>query len=81
MTLPSKLRGYYDKIVAPASAMGGARAVPGVKRLSGSAVGQMVDAYAKMNKFLTRFLEHVRALKVLSCSTVPMTSSTGPSRS
>ena len=59
MSLPSKLRTYYDKIVTPASDMSGVRAGPKVQKLSGSAVQHMVKAYTTMNKFLTRFLEHV----------------------
>jgi len=60
MALPNKLRSFYDKIVTPASDMAGIRAGPTVQKLSGNAIQQMVDAYSKMNKFLTRFLEHVR---------------------
>ena len=59
MSIPVKLRTYYDKIVTPASEMSGLRAGPRVQQLSGNAVKHMVDAYNKMNKFLTRFLEHV----------------------
>ena len=59
MTLPSKLRAFYDNIVPGASDLAG-KNVMRVNRLSGAAVSNMVDAYSKMNKFLTRFLEHVR---------------------
>ncbi len=72
MTLPTKLRTYYDKIVAPASDLstsGGSGATGAgtsgsgggsrMQKLSGNTVQHMVGAYSKMNKFLTRFLEHV----------------------
>ena len=60
MALPSKLRNYYDKVVTPATSMGpGASAGPRAHKLTGTAVQQMVQAYGTMNKFLTRFLEHV----------------------
>ena len=64
MALPAKLRNYYDKVVTPASSMStGGPAGPRAHKLTGTAVQQMVQAYATMNKFLTRFLEH--ALKDL----------------
>lgn len=61
MALPAKLRNYYDKIVLPATAMGQGVSAPGPRahKLTGTAVQQMVQAYGTMNKFLTRFLEHV----------------------
>ena len=60
MALPAKLRNYYDKVVTPATSMGGgASAGPRSHKLTGTAVQQMVQAYGTMNKFLTRFLEHV----------------------
>ena len=53
MTLPYKLRAYYDKVVTPASqagqAQGGNRA-----RLTGTVLENMVQAYTTMNTFLTR---------------------------
>ena len=53
MTLPYKLRAYYDKVVTPASqagqTQGGARA-----RLTGTVLENMVHAYTTMNTFLTR---------------------------
>ena len=39
--------------------MASVRAGPVIQKLSGSAVQHMVNAYSMMNKFLTRFLEHV----------------------
>ena len=61
MALPAKLRNYYDKVVTPATSMnGGVSAGPRAQKLTGTAVQQMVQAYGTMNKFLTRFLEHVR---------------------
>ena len=61
MALPLKLRNYYDKIVIPATTMGSAMPTgPRAHKLTGSVVQQMVSAYGTMNKFLTRFLEHVR---------------------
>lgn len=60
MALPGKLRNYYDKVVTPAMTMGqGAAAGPRAQKLTGTTVQQMVQAYGTMNKFLTRFLEHV----------------------
>jgi hypothetical protein len=60
MALPAKLRNYYDKIVTPAATMGaGGAAGPRAQKLTGTAVQQMVQAYSTMNRFLTRFLEHV----------------------
>ena len=57
MTLPHKLRAYYDKVVTPASqanaGQGATRA-----RLTGTVLENMVHAYTTMNRFLTRFLEH-----------------------
>lgn len=53
MTLPYKLRAYYDKVVTPASqagqTQGGTRA-----RLTGTVLENMVHAYTTMNTFLTR---------------------------
>ena len=53
MTLPYKLRAYYDKVVTPATQAGagqaGARA-----RLTGTVLENMVHAYTTMNTFLTR---------------------------
>jgi hypothetical protein len=59
MTLPMKLRAFYDNIVTPASDMAGKQTGPKVQKLSSSSVQHMMEAYSKMNKFLTRFLEHV----------------------
>ena len=53
MTLPYKLRAYYDKVVTPASQAGAART-----KLTGTVLENMVHAYTTMNTFLTRFLEH-----------------------
>ena len=63
MALPGKLRNYYDKIVTPATTMGsGAAAGPRAHKLTGTALQQIVQAYGTMNKFLTRFLEHVSSI-------------------
>lgn len=63
MILPKKLRSYYDNIVAPAAAdMAGSKFGAKTQGLSNTTVQHMVDAYSKMNKFLTRFLEHVSQL-------------------
>ena len=60
MALPTKLRNYYDRVVLPATTMGSSTpAGPRAHRLTGTVVQQMVTAYGTMNKFLTRFLEHV----------------------
>ena len=59
MTLPNKLRSYYDKIVTPATNMSAAKGGPKATKLNGAAIQQMVAAYSRMNVFLTRFLEHV----------------------
>ena len=60
MALPTKLRNYYDRVVLPATTMGSSTpAGPRAHRLTGTVVQQMVSAYGTMNKFLTRFLEHV----------------------
>ena len=73
MSLPTKLRNYYDKVVTPATSSG----VTGVgggtvgsqimsagsrphSRLNGGTIQHVVQAYTTMNKFLARFLEHVR---------------------
>ncbi|XP_059083812.1 meckelin-like [Tigriopus californicus] len=63
MTLPTKLKSYYDKIVTPATDLAGIKGGPRISKLSGNAIQHMVEAYSTMNKFLTRFLEH--ALKDL----------------
>ena len=60
MTLPYKLRAYYDKVVTPAC-QAGQRAEQGGgarTRLTGTVLENMVHAYTTMNTFLTRFLEH-----------------------
>ena len=49
MTLPYKLRAYYDKVVTPASQAGAART-----KLTGTVLENMVHAYTTMNTFLTR---------------------------
>ena len=43
---------------------GGASAGPRSHKLTGTAVQQMVQAYGTMNKFLTRFLEHVSEVTI-----------------
>jgi len=53
MSLPHKLRAYYDKVVAPAGHQGAPR-----PRLTGTVLESVVSAYSTMNRFLTRFLEH-----------------------
>ena len=53
MTLPHKLRAYYDKVVFPAS-----QASQTNRAITGSVLENMVAAYSTMNTFLTRFLEH-----------------------
>ena len=59
MTLPYKLRAYYDKVVTPASqagqGQGGTRA-----RLTGTVLENMVHAYTTMNTFLTRYLTCIK---------------------
>ena len=54
MTLPHKLRSYYDKVVTPASQANATTKT----RLTGTVLENMVHAYTTMNRFLTRFLEH-----------------------
>merc|ERR1712013_301232 len=54
MTLPHKLRSYYDKVVTPASQANATTRT----RLTGTVLENMVHAYTTMNRFLTRFLEH-----------------------
>ena len=49
MTLPYKLRAYYDKVVTPASQAGAART-----KLTGTVLENMVHAYTTMNTFLIR---------------------------
>ena len=53
MTLPHKLRAYYDKVVLPAS-----QASQATRAITGTVLENMVAAYSTMNTFLTRFLEH-----------------------
>ena len=53
MTLPHKLRAYYDKVVLPAS-----QASQASRAITGTVLENMVAAYSTMNTFLTRFLEH-----------------------
>ena len=56
MALPGKLRTSYDRITKLASEGRG----PRIKKLSGQAIKDIMDAYTHMNRFLSRFLEHVR---------------------
>ena len=53
VTLPHKLRAYYDKVVLPAS-----QASQANRAITGTVLENMVAAYSTMNTFLTRFLEH-----------------------
>ena len=53
ITLPHKLRAYYDKGVLPAS-----QASQTSRAITGTVLENMVAAYSTMNTFLTRFLEH-----------------------
>ncbi len=55
MSLPSRLRGFYDKIISPAIGSTGR-----TQSLSSANVKHVVDSYSTMNRFLARFLEHVR---------------------
>ncbi len=59
MALPSKLRTSYDRIVVPASRLMAEGSGPRISKLPGNAVKDVMDAYSSMNRFLTRFLEHV----------------------
>ena len=65
MALPLKLRNYYDKVVTPVTGMAGqltmmgGRHRAGGSQLTGTNVQHMVQAYITMNRFLSRFLEHV----------------------
>lgn len=56
MALPGKLRTSYDRITKLAAEGRG----PRIKKLSGQAIKDITDAYTHMNRFLSRFLEHVR---------------------
>ena len=67
MALPLKLRNYYDKVVTPVTGMVGQLNIGGRHRagngpLTGTNVQHMVQAYVTMNRFLSRFLEHVSYL-------------------
>nr|XP_040580158.1 meckelin-like [Lepeophtheirus salmonis] len=64
MTLPAKLREYYDAVVLPAFSTGsnllseiGTSRTSSQKIISGNAA-TLTKAYDTMNKFLNRFLEH-----------------------
>ena len=65
MALPLKLRNYYDKVVTPVTGMAGqltmmgGRHRAGGSQLTGTNVQHMVQACITMNRFLSRFLEHV----------------------
>ena len=56
MALPGKLRTSYDRITKLAAEGRG----PRIKKLSGQTIKDITDAYTHMNRFLSRFLEHVR---------------------
>ena len=66
MALPLKLRNYYDKVVTPVTGMVGQLTMMGGRhrggggQLTGTNVQHMDQAYVTMNRFLSRFLEHVR---------------------
>ena len=66
MALPGKLRTSYDRITKLAAEGRG----PRIKKLSGQTIKDITDAYTHMNRFLSRFLEHVRLLRFYMNSSV-----------
>jgi meckelin len=59
MALPGKLRSSYDRIVLPASRLASGGRGPRLQQLPANAMKDIAEAYSNMNRFLTRFLEHV----------------------